>query len=153
MVLAWIAGAIIALRLIDIQILHHNDYLKMAERNRTQIIYQTAPRGRVFTQDGIAIASNAPAFSLYYLASNSDEPIYLRNLANDLAPHLNIPVEEIFTKLGRSVISGKAIPLAENLSTKSTMALQELQLYYPGIYVVEETKRYYPYGSLASHLL
>lgn len=153
MVVVWIIGAIIALRLIDIQVLRHHAYLKMAERNRTQIIYQTAPRGRVFTRDGTAIASNAPSFSLYYWAVGTMEPFYLHRLANDLSPHLNLSTEELFVKLEQSISSGKAVPLAENLSTKSTVALQELQLYYPGIYLVEETKRNYPYGSLASHLL
>lgn len=43
--------------------------------------------------------------------------------------------------------------MAENLSTKSTIALQELQQYYPEIYLLEESKRDYPYGTLASHLL
>ena len=153
MVLAGIAGAIIALRLIDIQVLRHNSYLKMAERNRTQIIYQTAPRGRVFTADGMAIASNEPAFSLYYLGAGKKEPFYLHQLAQDFAPHLNTSAEELFVKLEQSAASGKAVPLVENLSAKSTVALQELQLYYPGVYLVEETKRSYPYGSLASHLL
>lgn len=152
-VLVWIAGAVIALRLIDIQVLHHQDYLKMAERNRTQIIYQTAPRGRIFTKDGVAIASNAPSFSLYYLTAGPVEPVYLNRLANDFAPHLNIPPAELFVKLQQSAATGKAVPLAENLSMESTVALQELQFYYPGVYLVEETKRNYPYGSMASHLL
>lgn len=153
MVPVWLIGAIIALRLIDIQVLRHDAYLKMAERNRTQIIYQTAPRGRVFTRDGTAIASNAPSFSLYYFAAGNAEPIYLHRLATDISTYLNIPIEDLFVKLEQSAVSGKAVPLAENLSTKSTVALQELQLYYPGIYLVEETKRNYPYGPLASHLL
>ena len=152
MTLAVIAGSIIALRLVDIQILRHNSYLQMAERNRTQIIYQTAPRGRVFTVDGVAIASNAPAFSLYYLGGNQDT-VYLTRLAHDFAPLLALSEEELFSKLQAGSRSGKAMLLAENLSTKSTVALQELQLYYPGIYLIEETKRNYPYGSLASHLL
>ena len=61
MLLAAVAGGVIALRLVDIQVLRHNTYLQMAERNRTQVLYQTAPRGRVFTADGIAVASNAPS--------------------------------------------------------------------------------------------
>ncbi len=153
MVLAGIAGAVIALRLVDIQVLRHANYSKMAERNRTQIIYQTAPRGRVFTADGVEIASNAPAFSLYYLGAGSKEPLYLHRLATDLAPYLHLSQEELLKKLEASVTYGKAVPLAENLSAKGTVALQELQLYYPGVYLVEETKRIYPYGILASHLL
>lgn len=153
MVLAGIVGTVIALRLIDIQVMRHNTYQQMAERNRTQVIYQTAPRGRVFTADGIAIASNEPAFSLYYLSAGKKEPFYLNQLAQDFAPHLNMEPGILFEKLQQSASSGKAVPLAENLSTKSTVALQELQWYYPGIYLVEETKRSYPYDTLASHLL
>ena len=153
MVLVWVTGAVIALRLVDIQILRHQDYVKMAERNRTQIIYQTAPRGRVYTQDGVEIASNVPSFSLYYLTAAKADPIYLHRLASDFSPYVNIPTEELLPKLEQSVASGKATPLAENLSMKSSVALQELQFYYPGVYLVEETKRHYPYGSLASHLL
>ena len=44
---AVLAGAVVALRLIDIQLLRHNHYLQLAERNRTQVLYQTAPRGRI----------------------------------------------------------------------------------------------------------
>ncbi len=152
MVLAAIAGVVIALRLIDIQILRHNAYLQMAERNRTQVLYQTAPRGRVFTSDGVEVASNAPAFSLYYLGGKQD-PDYLTRLATDFAPSLRASQEELEHALQMGASSGKTVLLAENLSTKSTVALQELQYYYPGIYLIEETKRHYPYGIFASHLL
>ncbi len=152
MILAAAAGAVIALRLVDIQVLRHNAYLQMAERNRTQVLYQTAPRGRVFTADGVAVASNEPAFSLYYLGGNKD-PEYLERLAYDFAPRLRLPAPLMLEKLQLGAKSGKATLLAENLSTKSTVALQELQLYYPGIYLIEETKRSYPYGGFASHLL
>lgn len=152
MVLAAAAGAVIAVRLVDIQVLRHNAYLQMAERNRTQVLYQTAPRGRVFTADGVAVASNEPAFSLYYLGGNKD-PEYLERLADDFAPRLKVAAPLLLEKLRLGAQSGKATLLAENLSTKSTVSLQELQLYYPGIYLIEETKRSYPYGGFASHLL
>lgn len=153
MLLAAVAGGVIALRLVDIQVLRHNAYLQMAERNRTQVLYQTAPRGRVFTADGIAVASNAPSFSLYYLGMGNKDAAYLEQLAADFAPRLTMQPETVFGLLQKGTKSGKATLLAENLSTKSTVALQELQLYYPGIYLIEETKRSYPYGGFASHLL
>ncbi len=153
MVLAAAAGAVIALRLVDIQVLRHHAYQQMAERNRTQVIFQTAPRGRVFTADGVAIASNEPSFSFYYLGAGNKDPEYLGQLARDFAPRLKMKPEDVLAKLEEGAKSGKATVLAENLSTKSTVALQELQLYYPGVYLIEETKRSYPYGGLASHLL
>lgn len=154
LIAALVAGSIIALRLIQIQILRHPNYVQLAERNRTQILYQTAPRGRVFTSDGVAIASNAPSFSLYYLgASQNMQDDYLNRLASDIATYVNIPSAHIRTSLEKSEKTGKAIVLAENLSAQGAIALQELQQYYPGIYLLEESKREYPYDTLASHLL
>ena len=64
---AYFAVALIAFRLTDIQIISHEKYALAAEQNRTQILYQTAPRGRILTAQGRTIAGNVPSFSLYYL--------------------------------------------------------------------------------------
>lgn len=151
--LALIAGAVISLRLLDIQVFRHNNYVQLAERNRTQILYQNAPRGRIFTADGVALASNAPSFSLYYLGTTRQDPVYLQQVAADIAPHLQVQPSALVAKLEEARKTGKAVILAENLSTRRTVALQELQQYYPGIYLLEEAKRHYPYGSMASHLI
>ncbi len=153
LILAMLAGAVVALRLTDIQLIRHDYYLRLAERNRTQVLYQTAPRGRIFTADEKMVAANAPSFNLYYLAAGPTDPIYLARLADDLAPRLGVTTEEISNRLDQAIRSGKATALAENISPKTTIALKELQLYYPGIYLIEENKRSYPYGSFASHLL
>lgn len=153
LIAAFVVGAVIALRLIDIQVVHYQNYQQLAERNRTQILYQTAPRGRVLTADGIAIASNSPSFSLYYLGMAKPDEEFLNKLVADIAPYVNLAPQTLRTRLETSGRTGKAVALAENLSTKSTVALQELQQYYPGIYLLEESKRHYPYHTLASHLL
>lgn len=153
LILAAVAGTVVAFRLIDIQVIRHKDYLEIAERNRTQVIAQVAPRGRIFTSDGKAVATNAPSFNLYYLVAGPQDAEYLQQLAKDIAPRLNMTTDEVLDKVYSAIKSGKATSLAENLSTKSTMALQELQFYYPGIYPIEETKRNYPYESFASHLI
>ena len=141
------------MRLIDIQVIRHQDYLQMAERNRTQVLYQTAPRGRIFTADGVAVATNAPSFSFYYLAAGDKSQEYLNRLAKDVAPHINMEEGEVLEKLLQVAKTGKATIIADNLSTQSTVALKELQLYYPGVYLIEETKRSYPHHDFASHLI
>ena len=153
LVLAAVCGGIIALRLVDIQVIGHNNYARLAERNRTQVLYQTAPRGRILTADGTVLAGNSPSFTFYYLAAGNKDPVYLNQLAMDFAPHLNMDTAEVFEKLEQGAKTGKATVIAENLSTQSTVALKELQLYYPGVYLIEETKRTYPQQEMASHLL
>ena len=153
LVLSFLAGAVVALRLADIQLLRHQHYLQLAEQNRTQILYQTAPRGRIFTSDGKAIADNAPSFNLYYLAAGPKDKEYLERLAQELSPFLQKKTSDFISKLNQGVRSGKAIALAENISPKAAISLKELLLYYPGLYLIEENKRAYPYGSFASHLV
>lgn len=152
-IIATLVGGVIAFKLINIQILRHYDYLKMAERNRTQIFYQTAPRGNIFTSDGYAIASNEPSFSFYYLSVGKKDQIYLEQMARDFSGSLHMEVPEVLEKLKLGAKTGKAIEVANNLSPKDTVALRELQLYYPEVYLLESTKRYYPYDSFASHLV
>ena len=153
LMLAVAVGGVIALRLVDIQVLQHQNYVQLAERNRTQILYQTAPRGRILTADGVAIASNAPSFSLYYLGAGHSSMETAVGLATDIAPYLKLTPKELLAKLEEGNKTGKATVLMENLSVKSAAALQELLQYYPGLYLLEETKRDYPYQTLASHLV
>lgn len=153
LIVAVAAGGIIALRLVDIQVFRHKNYVQLAERNRTQILYQTAPRGRIFTADGVAIASNAPSFSLYYLGGSRQSGETVTRLAADISPFLKMTPAALLAKLEEGGKTGKATALVENLSVKSAAALQELLQYYPGLYLLEETKRDYPYQTLASHLV
>lgn len=153
LILSFLAGGVVALRLTDIQLIKHKHYLQLAEQNRTQVLYQKAPRGRIFTADGRAVATNAPSFNLYYLAAGPKDQAYLERLAQDFSPLLGVKPKELLDKLHKGVRSEKALALAENLSPKTAISLKELLLYYPGLYLIEENKRVYPYGSFASHLM
>lgn len=144
---------VVCLRLVYIQILRHDYYQEAAERNRTQVISQTAPRGRMLTRDGVTIAASQPSFALIYLPGRHKDPAYLQRLSDDFAPRLGVPSSDLLDTLQESFDTGSAIHLADNLSTKSMFAFAELRTFYPGIDLVVETKRYYPYGNFASHLI
>lgn len=152
--ITYFAVALIAFRLLDIQLLSHEEYALAAEQNRTQILYQTAPRGSIFAADGKILAGNVPAFSLYYLpGSQKVSSSYLESLSADVASFLNTDFKNILKQLNKANKSGKAVLLAQNISPKRAFAFSELQVYYSGLYLLEETKRDYPYGSFAAHLL
>ena len=151
---AFIAGFIIMLRLISIQLISHQSYNSQAENNRTQILYQTAPRGQILTSDGEIIASNQASFALYYLPpAKKPSQEELSSLAQAVAKNLEGEEEQVLKMLNQSLKSGKAILLADNLAPKNIFPLAELQNLYTGLYLLEESKRYYPKGSFASHLL
>ncbi|MBI4376198.1 MAG: penicillin-binding protein 2 [Elusimicrobia bacterium] len=150
------AGCMLGLRLIQLQILQKGEYRLEAERNRTQMIHQTAPRGRIYDRKGLALATNRPAFSLIYLpGKGKDRPDIklLKALAADLAIQLKQDPGAVLERLQEAVKEETAIRLAENLPSKTMFRLSELKTIYPGVDLVVEARRYYPFGRFASHLI
>ena len=143
---------VFALRLVNLQILMHAHYREIAERNRTQILSQAAPRGRIYTRDSVAVATNKPSFSLIYFPGAMKSVDDIDKMALSLSHHLNIPVDALRSGLYKAVKKGAPVCLAENLSSKAMFSLSELKTMYSGIDIIVEARRYYPFGNYLSHL-
>ncbi|HUT86389.1 MAG TPA: penicillin-binding protein 2, partial [Elusimicrobiales bacterium] len=152
-VLTCIGAFLLGFRLIDLQILRHKHFSRVAEMNRTLVIYKNAPRGKIITKDNTIIVANQPSFSLVYLPAGEKNINYLKKLSKDFSARLNVSPEIIEEKLQKAFDAGAPIRLAEDLPLKSVFSLSELKTVYASIDLVSETKRYYPYGKLASHLI
>lgn len=153
-VLALLCGAVITYKLIFIQFISHKQYTSQAENNRTQILYQTAPRGQILASGGEVLASNQASFSLYYLPPfEMPQEQTLIEIADAVSKNTFKSQKDILQIIKKSLKNGKAALLVDNLAPKNIFALAELQNFYPGLYLLEETKRYYPYGASAAHLL
>lgn len=148
-----LAGLVLGLRLFQMQIIQGAEYKLAAERNRSQLIYQNAPRGRLYDRNGSPVATNAPAFSLIFLPGKGREHEDLNPLAQELAKELGQNAEELHEKLQQAVREEAAVRLAENLPQQTMFRLSELKTVYPGVDLIVEARRYYPYGRFASHLL
>ena len=149
----WIMAVVYVARLVDLQLVRNEFYLKAAERNRTQMIFQTAPRGRIVDRNGKVLASNRPAFSALFLPGKQSDPAALVSLAKDLAPQLEMEETELYEDLRDAVKNQVPVKLAENLPARTMFRLSEMTPLYPGLELVVEARRYYPYGAFASHLL
>ncbi|MEK7859546.1 MAG: penicillin-binding protein 2 [Elusimicrobiota bacterium] len=148
-----LAGSIMGLRLVQLQIIENAEYVLAAERNRTQMIYQTAPRGRIYDRNGVPLATNQAAFSLIYLPGKRKDHHDLKPLARSLAKELKKDEGELFDTLQAAVREESALRLAENLPPQTMFRLSELKTIYPGVDLIVEARRYYPFGRFGSHLL
>lgn len=153
--LLWIAlfsaGILFALRVINLQILMHSYYKEISDRNRTQIIPQTAPRGRIFTRDGTAVATSKPSFSMVYFPQEGQNLKSLEKMARALSGSLNLSIEEFRTALYKSV-KGLPVKLAEGISDKNMFLISEMRTIYSGINIITESRRFYPFGAFLSHM-
>jgi len=150
--LAAAVSLVFALRLVNIQILMHSHYREIAERNRTQILPQAAPRGRIYTRDLAAVAANKPSFSLIYFPGRMNSVEAMDKMADSLSRRLGISFDELRAGLYRAVKKGAPVRLAENLSSKAMFSISELKTMYSGIDIVVEARRFYPFGNYLSHL-
>lgn len=152
----WVIVAVwatLGLRLAQLQLLDAAEYRLAAERNRSQVIPQTAPRGRIYDRNGSPVATSRPAFSLIFLPGKGRSRQELEPLARELGRRLSKDPKEMLDRLEDSSREESAIRLAENLPTAAMFQLSELKTLYPGVDLIIEARRWYPYGRFASHLL
>lgn len=147
------AAVVLGLRYLDLHVIRHDAFKEAAELNRTHTIVQEAPRGRIFDRGGRVLAENRPSFSLVFLPGKIEDREYLKTLAQDFAPELGVKREEFYDDLRKAFRRKIPMRLAENLNQRTMFRLSELQPLYPGVNLISEARRYYPYGAFAGHLL
>ncbi|MBI5200764.1 MAG: penicillin-binding protein 2 [Elusimicrobia bacterium] len=151
--ICYLLTSVLFLRLFQVQVVQNVEYTRAAERNRTQLIRQTAPRGRIYDRNGDVLASNQAAFSLIYKPGKNVDENTLSSLADHLGPLLRTDRELLLDRLRKAVREESAIRLAENLPTKAMFKLSELKTIYPGVDLIVEARRFYTYGASAAHLI
>ncbi len=151
--LAYGAALLFLLRLVNLQVLNAGHYREIAEKNRTQVIAQAAPRGRIFSSDDVALATSKPSFSLIYFPGQAKTNAELDRMARALAKPLGADYDDLRKAVYRAAAREKPVRLAENLPPKIMLALSELKALYPGIDIIVEARRYYPFGAYLSHLM
>ncbi len=152
-ILAYAAALLFILRLVNLQVLGGAHYREIAEKNRTQIIAQAAPRGRIFSADEVALVTSKPSFSLIYFPGQAKTGPEIDRMARALAKPLGADYDELRRNIYKAASREKPVRLAENLPPKIMLALSELKALYPGVDVIVEARRYYPFGAYLSHLV
>lgn len=135
----------LAARLVVLQVVRHDDLLRVAEKQHSKTIALKPKRGSIVDRHGQPLAVSSSAESLYALPARIQDP---DRLAGALAPILDEPAAEIEKRLTAErpftwVRRKLPPPVAQ-----AVRALRE-----PGLGFVQESLRLYPNRELAAHLL
>lgn len=138
-----------SVRLVDLQLIKHQEYSKLAAEKHTMRIVLHARRGLVFDRHGELLASNLPVRTMVADGSHIKDPAAIARLA---APLLSMDEKELRAKLtsGRKYIVLRR-GLAEEKAVALVKALQDANL--RGIYSEEDAVRTYPNGQMLGHVL
>jgi len=107
-----------------------------------------ADRGRIYTSDGTVIADNLTTVSLVFIPSQViDKDKVATDIANILEVDKSVIEEHLYKKSSIERVHPEGRRLSYDVANKIN------NLGYDGVYLVKESKRYYPYNNLMSHIL
>ncbi|MDR0459786.1 MAG: penicillin-binding protein 2 [Coriobacteriales bacterium] len=149
MLAAGVFGSLLA-RLWSLQLLSGNTYILMAEQNRRSTVKIPAIRGRLLDRKGRELVGNRATMIVTAPKSVADN----RNLVHRLSLVLGVPKGVIRAKLldDRVVATANRV-LATDVSMRAVAYIQAHRHLFTDITVESSTIRYYPFGTLAAHLL
>ena len=142
--------AVLAVRLYQLQLLYHTELGRKSEENIVRSIVKEPIRGYILDRNGTLIADVGPSFSVTVTPAEFDINS-LPLLSSLLGLDQQVLAERIAR--GRAYSRFAATRIERDIDFQTLSALEENVYRLPGINFASESKRIYPSGARASHLL
>jgi len=111
-------------------------------------------RGRIFDAEGRILADNDRVLTAavdWEVIRNSDNRA---EIFRRLSGWVDVPVEEMEERFQSQVYSPfLPMPVAEDIDERTAIAIQERVEDLPGVQILEDSRRVYPYAPIASHVV
>jgi len=146
-VLLW--GAAIFEKLVSLQVIRHQEYLKLAKARQELVNEIPAPRGTIFDRGGRPLAMSVQTESV--LINPRKVPDV--GVASDLLGLvLHMDRQSLYDKMQEAHDSGRGFFwVKRKISPEEAESLRSLRLEW--IQIQTESQRHYPNGTLAAHVL
>ena len=148
-----VAFALLAARLVYLQVVRYADLSEQAEANRTAVVPIVPNRGLILDRNGIVLASNYSAYTLEItpsrIAASLDRTI------EDLSQLIEILPRDKrrFKKLLEESKSFESLPIRTKLTDEEVARFVAQRFRFPGVDIKARLFRNYPWGELASHVI
>ena len=149
-------------QLFDLQIIRHEELQSKAVNQQTRRTVVTASRGTIYDRTGniMAISASAETIILSPLeidraVNDKDSPVSWTkdSLAAGLAEILGSDTSSIRKRMDNTESQYEVIKLRAEEETANAVRTYISENKIVGVHLVADAKRYYPYGSLASHVI
>ena len=144
----------LTLRLFDIQILHHERYETAAVEQQLRQTTVPARRGTIYDRNYNILAMSGSVSNIYISPAeiqrnNEDKEL----IADGLSEILGVDRDKILEKMENTSSWYATIKLKVDDETVEAVRSFKEENSLRGVKIEEATKRYYPYSSLASHVI
>ncbi len=166
---------LISIRLWQLCVVQHDAITEETLKPRQKIFIEQAKRGGIYDRFGKPLAGNKIQYNVgvFYAPIRQIPSVkwtrvsrgkrvksyprreYIQKLSNLLAQELSLDPERVEDLIHSkaSILSDSPFILSEEVSETQYYRLKMLENHWPGIYSGLSSKRYYPQGKVASHLL
>jgi len=137
---------------VNMQLFKHDQYLLQSDRNRINVVPVLPERGIITDVEGRGLALNRVAYQVLIIPERVED---VQQTLGELAAILDWSDSKT-DSLGRRIRRSRPdrpVLLADKLQWPQVSPLAARLHHFPGIDVQASTYRYYPYGSLTSHLI
>jgi penicillin-binding protein 2 len=142
---------LLLMRLWYLQVISHDRYLKLSEKNRIRYIPVTAERGPIYDRDGVLLVDNRPSFEITALRQDIDNPAQLLDRLSHYLPVDRNELQRRWDK-GKQLPRYRPILLANDVDRDVMDQIQEHTLELPGVLTDVRPIRSYVEGEMAAHL-
>lgn len=159
-----VAGVFLCLsiRLFYLQSVQYEANIQSADENRLRRIVLTAERGLIYDRNGTLLVGNRPSYQIVILPgeirkmkAEKKEALFKKLIhvkdSQGEALFDSAVVDTMFQRSGWK--SHGTLRILEDASEEQVSIMQERSGEFPGVTTVVESRRSYPYGTLAAHLL
>ena len=139
---------LIVFRVFIIQVIDYKKLNDLADNLWSRNLPITSDRGLITDRNGKVLADNITTVSLVLI------PNQIKNkeqVSIELAKILGVKYEDMYKHVSKKTSIERVHPEGRQLSYQVADEISKLN--YDGVYLVKESKRYYPYKTLLSHVL
>lgn len=131
-----------------IQVIDYNKLNSLAESLWSRNLPIEANRGIIYDRNGLILADNLTTTSLVLIPNQIKDK---ENTAKKLSEVLNVSYEDMLKHVMKISSIERVHPEGRRLDFSIADKISELNL--PGVYLVKESKRYYPFDTMLSHTI
>lgn len=138
----------IVLRVFKIQVFDYKKLKYLADNLWSRDLEVAADRGKILDRNGEVLADNVTTTSLVLVPNQIKDK---KKTSEELAKILGVSKKEMDKHVYKKTSIEKVHPEGRRLSFETADKINALEM--DGVYLVKESKRYYPYGNLLSNSL
>jgi len=137
--------------LFFVQVLKGNYYYALSRKNSIRLIPQDAGRGKILDRNGQVLADNQLSFDAVIIPQELKDK---DKVFSKLAEILSVSQASLSSSYKRLYLNPfTPVRIACGISKNTAIILEEESLDLSGLHVELNSRRFYPFGSCASHVL